>query len=311
MEYAQFGPAGNSDAFYDEGNKASLQMPAWLAAMKLGAYEYQCSRGVTIREETARAIGEAARQNRVKLSIHAPYYINLATEDETIADHTRQHFVKSLRAAQWMGADRVAFHIGGPGKQSRSAALARAHGLFAPVLEDAGRQGLMAGVFLAPETMGKQNQLGNLAEVVDLCKLGQQVLPTIDFGHLHAVTGGKFTTREEYAAAFDFVAAALGEETAANMHIHFSRIEFTRAGEKRHWTFDDQYGPPFEPLMEVIARRGYAPRIICESSGSQAADAKAMQDYYLSLVAPAGDADIASSARTGRENLGPAGRICW
>ncbi|MDR3590707.1 MAG: TIM barrel protein [Negativicutes bacterium] len=284
MEYAQFGSAGNPEDFYNEGNKASVAMPAWLAGLKLGAYEYQCSRGVTIREETARTIGDAARQNRIRLSIHAPYYINLATQDETIADHTRQHFLKSLQVAQWMGADRVAFHIGGPGKQPRAAALARAGDLFADILDDAWRQGLMEGVWLAPETMGKQNQLGTLAEVVDFCKLGRQLLPTIDFGHLHAVSGGGYTTREEYAAAFDLVAAGLGEDVAAKVHIHFSRIEFTRAGEKRHWTFGDAYGPPFEPLLEVIARRGYTPRIICESAGSQARDARAMQDYYLSLL---------------------------
>lgn len=284
MEYAQFGPGGNPEAFYQEGHKASLDMPAWLAGRKLGAYEYQCSRGVTIREETARAIGEEARGNGVRLSIHAPYYINLATQDEIIADHTCQHFLKSLQVAQWMGADRVVFHIGGPGKQSRSFAMARARDLFGSILEEAGRQGLMDNVYLAPETMGKQNQLGNLEEVVDFCKLSKQLLPTIDFGHLHAVTGGQYTTREECAAAFDLVAEALGEEVAAKVHIHFSRIEFTRAGEKRHWTFGDEYSPPFEPLMEVIAQRGYAPRIICESAGSQAEDAKAMQDYYLSLL---------------------------
>jgi deoxyribonuclease IV len=286
MKYPRFGPAGNPEAFYREGHKASKDMPAWLAGMKLGAYEYQCSRGVVIREETARAIGEEARRNDVALSIHAPYYINLATLDETIADHTRQHFIKSLQVAQWMGAGRVAFHIGGPGKQLRSEAMARARELFAAILDDATRQGLMDNVYLAPETMGKQNQLGNLEEVVDFCKLSKQLLPTIDFGHLHAVTGGKYTTREEYAAAFDLVAEALGEEVAAKVHIHFSRIEFTRAGEKRHWTFLDKFGPPFEPLIEVIAQRGYAPRIICESAGSQAEDAKAMQDYHLSLLRP-------------------------
>lgn len=283
MEYPQFGSAGNPEAFYQEGHKASVDMPAWLAAMKLGAYEYQCSRGVTVREETARAIGAEAQRHGIRLSIHAPYYISLATEDDTIAGNTRQHFIKSLRVAGWMGADRVTFHIGGPGKQPRDLALSRARELFASILADAEDKGLMKDVYLAPETMGKQNQLGSLEEVVDFCKLSKKLLPTIDFGHLHAVTGGGYTTREEYAAAFDLVAKGLGEEVAAKVHIHFSRIEFTRAGEKRHWTFRDQYGPPFEPLMEVIAQRGYAPRIICESAGSQAEDAKAMQDYYLSL----------------------------
>ncbi len=283
MQQPKFGPAGNPDAFYAAGLKASVDMPAWLAAQGLSAYEYQCSRGVTIGEATARAIGEAVRAHGISLSIHAPYYINLATEDDAIAANTRGHFRKSLVAARWLGADRVTFHIGGPGKQPRDRAVERATRLFAAILEDADKEGLLAGVYLAPETMGKQNQLGNLAEVLAFCRLSKWVIPTIDFGHLHAVTGGGYTTYGEYAAAFDQVAEALGEEIAAGIHIHFSRIEYTKAGEKRHWTFADAYGPPHEPLLALIADRGYAPRIICESAGTQAADAKTMQDYYLSL----------------------------
>jgi deoxyribonuclease-4 len=284
MEYAQFGSAGNPEAFYKAGFKASIDMPSWLASIGLDAYEYQCSRGVTIREETARAIGEKARQYGVRLSVHAPYYINLATEDETIAANTRQHFVKSLQTAQWLGADRVTFHIGGPGKQSRIVAMERARKLFSIILDDAERQGLLKGVYLAPESMGKQNQLGNLAEVIEFSKLGDNVMPTLDFGHLHAVTGGKYTTAEEFAMAFDQVAAELGDKITANLHIHFSRVEFTKAGEKRHRTFDDPYGPPYQPFLEVIAARGYTPRIICESAGTQGYDAQTMQKYYRQLL---------------------------
>lgn len=143
MKRAQFGSAGNPDSFYGAGLKASVDMPAWLEKQGLDAYEYQCSRGVTIREQTARAIGEAARNHSVKLSIHAPYFINLATEDETIAGNTRNHFMKSLQVAQWMGADRVVFHIGGPGKQPRDQAIDRAKRLFASVLEEAEGAGLL------------------------------------------------------------------------------------------------------------------------------------------------------------------------
>lgn len=284
MLYPRFGPAGNPDAFYAAGHKASLQMPAWLEAQGLGAYEYQCSRGVTIREETARAIGGAAKLHDVKLSIHAPYFISLATEDDTIAANTRRHFMKSLQAAQWMGADRVVFHLGGPGKQPRHRAFERAAAFLAAIVAEAEREGLLDGVYLAPETMGKQNQLGNLDEVLTVCALSPHLVPALDFGHLHAVSGGGYTTRAEYEAVFDKVAARLGEAVAAAVQIHFSRIEFTKAGEKRHWTFGDNYGPPHEPLLEVIAARGYRPRVICESAGTQAADARTMQEYYRSLA---------------------------
>jgi deoxyribonuclease-4 len=147
----------------------------------------------------------------------------------------------------------------------------------------------MENVVLAPETMGKQNQLGDLAEVLGFCQLSPKLIPTIDFGHLYAVTGGQYITRGEIETVFDQVVAALGEQVAANIHIHFSRIEFTTKGEKRHWTFeDDAYGPPHLPLLEVIAARGYTPRIICESAGTQARDARTMQETYWQLVGKKG-----------------------
>jgi deoxyribonuclease-4 len=280
--YPQFGPAGNPDAFYEAGNKTSVQMPAWLGSMKLTAYEYQCSRGVNIKEETAREIGRKCVEYGVKLSIHAPYYISLGTQDQQIIANTQEHFLKSLEVARFMGADRIVFHMGGPGKQERSAAMKQVRRSFANVLELVEKRGL-TGIYLCPETMGKQNQLGSLAEVLDLCTMSEWVRPAVDFGHLHAVTGGQYITRQEMETVFDAVGDTLGAEAAQNLHIHFSRIEFTKGGEKRHWTFADQFGPPHEPLIELCALRGFTPRVICESAGTQAADAKAMQDLYFSL----------------------------
>lgn len=278
MQHPRFGPGGNPDDFYATGRKDSVYMPDWLEKQSLTAYEYQCSRGVHIGEAKARAIGQAAAEHSVALSIHAPYFINLATEDDAIAQSTTKHFIKSLAAAGWMNATRVVFHSGSP-KAGRSLALERAKKLFSQVLEQADQLGLNAAV-LSPETMGKQNQLGNLDEVIELCRMLPGMIPTVDFGHMHAVTCGKYTTFDEVASVFEKIANRLGQDAAKNLHIHFSRIEFTKAGERRHWTFADPYGPPHEPLMEYIAKENLTPTIICESAGTQAADAVVMQAYY-------------------------------
>lgn len=281
---AQFGSAGNPNAFYDAGFKASAEMPCWLAGLGLNAYEYQCCRGVHVGQATAELVGVQAARYGVRLSIHAPYFISLATEDETIAGNTKRHFMRTLEVAKWMDADRIVFHIGGPGRGGdRRQAMERAKRLFAQVLDDAEREGL-TGPLLLPETMGKKNQLGSLDEVLELCALADCVRPAVDFGHLHAVTGGQYITSREASAVFEQIALKLGEQAAGNLHIHFSRIEYTKGGEKRHWTFADPYGPPHQPLMEVIAGKGYTPRIICESAGTQAKDAKIMQDYYQQLL---------------------------
>ncbi|SHJ51045.1 TIM barrel protein [Propionispora hippei] len=283
MSYALFGSAGNPDAFYHSGHKASVEMPPWLAEHGLTAYEYQCSRGARVKEATARAIGQTAMEHGIRLSIHAPYYISLATNDAQISANTVQHFIRSLRVAHWLGADRIVFHMGGCGKESRETALEKAKTSFAAVLNEVEKEGL-SGIYLAPETMGKQNQLGNLEEVLALCRMSPWVIPAVDFGHLHAVSAGGYTRKEEYAAVFDRISEELGAEIAKHLHIHFSKIEFTKAGEKRHWTFADPFGPPHEPLLELCAERGYTPRIICESAGTQAADARQMQEMYFRLL---------------------------
>ena len=134
--------------------------------------------------------------------------------------------------------------------------------------------------------MGKQNQLGTLDEVLTLCKADTRLAPVVDFGHLNARDcGGVFVTADDYRRLFDKVATSLSDDKARYMHCHFSKIEWTDKGEKRHLTFADTvYGPDFEPLMEAIAKERLCPRIISESAGTQSEDALAMKNYYKSLL---------------------------
>ena len=283
MRNALFGPSGNPESFYAAGHKSSLAMPEWLANQGLNAYEYSLTRGVNIGEATARALGEAVERFGIAMSVHAPYYISLATTDEATAANTRNHFLKSLTAARWLGADRVAFHMGGIGKLARPQALELAKQRLLKVLAEADRLGL-AGPKLAVETHGKMNQLGTVAEIIEVCKLSPRLIPLVDFAHLYAVAGGGFSQASDYGRVFDQIAAELGEAAIANLHIHFSSIEFTPGGEKRHWGFQDAFGPPFQPLIQWIVDKKLTPRIICESAGTQSEDAKTMQDFYFQLL---------------------------
>lgn len=277
----RFGSAGAPEAFYDQGHKSSLDMPGWLAQLGLNAYEYQCSRGVKIKEPMARELGEKARQHGIALSIHAPYYINLSTEEPDKRSKTKGYILDSLRAANWMGASTVVFHPGGGPGENRRNSFDRSIALFKEILRDVAEEGL-DHIRLAPETMGKMNQLGSLDEVLELCALGEQVVPCVDFGHLNAVTLGMLKTKEDYAAVLDKITNALGHEVVRNLHAHFSPIEFTKAGEKKHWTLLEShlYGPDFAPLAELIWERQLEPTIICESAGTQAEDALVFKGLY-------------------------------
>lgn len=279
----RFGAAGNSDSFYTEGHKSSLEAPAWLKDRGLDAYEYQCTYGVKIREETAQKLGRLAGDNGIVLSIHAPYYINLCGTDEVKKEKTKEHLLKSMRAAKWMGATTVVFHPGGGFGKEREAALERAKDVLQVILNEARKEGL-DDIKVAPETMGKRGQLGHLEEVLELCSVGEQVVPTIDFGHLHALSGGGLVDLNSFGAVLDVVENKLGNEALKNLHIHFSPVEFTKAGEKKHWTtLETEFGPGFEPLAELLVRRNMSPTIICESSGRQAEDALVYKNIYLKV----------------------------
>ncbi|MCI5705454.1 MAG: TIM barrel protein [Pseudoflavonifractor sp.] len=279
MLNAKFGPAGNADAF---PYKSSTDAPRWLAALGLDCYEYQCGKGVNVGESTARKLGEAALEAGISLSLHAPYFINLANPDPDSLKKTTGYILASCRAADWMGARRVVIHTGALMKRSRREALDIAKASMAEVLRIWEGEGY-SHIALCPETMGKINQLGDLTEVLELCQTDGRLIPCVDFGHLYARTLGALTGPAACEAILDEMEAALGPERAGQFHSHFSQIEFTpNGGEKCHRTFADNggFGPDPAPLMAAVARRGWSPTFICESAGTQEQDALTMKALY-------------------------------
>ena len=282
----RFGPAGNSDSFYAQGYAATKQQPAWLHQRGLNALEYSFGRGVRMTEKTALEIRTEAEKYDVQLSVHAPYYINMATDEAEKMDNSIRYLVQSGMAARMMGAKRVVFHPGVTAPDGRAASVQRIEGLLRRAIDELDALGLMEDILFCPETMGKISQIGDLEETLGFCQLDKRLIPCLDFGHLHARSLGAFgSVREDYQRALDLLEQALGRARAQKVHIHFSRIEYTKAGEKRHWTYSDtQFGPEFWPLAQELAARHYEPVVICESKGTMAEDAKTYQLLYERAV---------------------------
>lgn len=279
----RFGPSGNSDSFYEQGYKSSVQMPAWLAGKGLNAYEYQCSKGVNISREKAAELGTEARKHGIFLSIHAPYYINLSSKEEEKRQNSVRYILETLEAALWMDAKRIVIHPGACTGIERKEALATAIQYLMEAINEADSSGL-GDIIICPETMGKINQLGDLEEIVELCAIDERLIPTLDFGHIHARGIGCLNSVEDFDKVLELVGGRLGDERLKRVHCHFSRIEFTSGGEKKHWTLDHtQYGPEFEMLAQSIIKRNLEPVIICESRGTMAEDALRMKKLYEDL----------------------------
>jgi len=273
-----FGPGGNSEAFHLT-RKTTVQAPAWLAEIGLDAYEYEAGRGFTASETVLKQIGIEARMAGIYTSVHAPYFISLSGVETEKRLKSINYIKESLWAAELLCAHTIVIHTGSAAKITREEAMALAADTLCRMLDEISDNGVKLGL----ETMGKINQLGTLDEVIALCKISPRLVPVVDFGHMHARELGKrFTDADSYRYVFERIGEELGENTAKYLHCHFSRIEHTASGEKKHLCFCDDapYGPDFRPLMEVIAKYGYCPSIISESAGTQSGDALSMKKYY-------------------------------
>lgn len=283
MSEAKFGPAGNSDSFKEKGGTFA-DVPEYAADMGLNAFEYQFGRGVRMKAENAAIIKAGCEKFGVEMSAHAPYYISLSSADEQKRLNSVRYILESAQAVSAMGGSRIVVHSGTVGGFSRAEALALAKDTLAlgiKALDQAGYD----KITVCPETMGKIGQLGSLEEVAELCGVDERIIPCVDFGHLNARTGGGIKDIDDYAAIIKYIKNSVGEERLQSFHSHFSKIEYTKGGEKRHLTFSDTlFGPDPIPLLKLIAKLKLTPRIICESDGTQAEDAGEMRKVYRSFL---------------------------
>ena len=279
----KFGPSGNPDKFYEDGNKASTAMPQWVKEQGLNAYEYQCSKGVKISEVTANKLGDEADKNDIYLSVHAPYFISLSSVEEEKRLKSVDYIMQTMAAAKFMGAKRIVVHSGSCSKMSREEALALACDTLKIANEEI-KNLRVEDISLCPETMGKINQLGTVEEVIELCKISENFVPCIDFGHVNAREMGSLNEYKDFERIVNLIENELGIDRAKKFHVHFTRIEYTTGGEKKHIPYSDEsFGPSFDPFAELIVKKDLKPVIICESPGMQAEDALTYKRIYETM----------------------------
>jgi len=258
----RFGPAGRPINY----KGPTENIPEYLRTEEgLDAFEYQAVRGVKISKDKAQILGESAKKFDVLLSLHAPYAINLASSSESTRKASVERLIRSLEAAKWMGARIVVFHPGYYGKFSKEEALK----LCIKMLKDARERADSLGfkeVFLGPETMGKLSQVGSLDEIITMCESVPKTLPVIDWAHIHARTKGGLKSKDDYLKVLSTIEDRLGSDVVKTLHCHFTKVEFSDKGERRHRRLDEEgFGPHFEQLATIIVENGYSFTIISES----------------------------------------------
>ncbi len=225
-----FGTAGTPMS--SKGND-SLSGIERVRELGLGCMEIEFVRGVKMGRETAQKVYKKAKQLDIKLSVHAPYYINLNAGGEILVK-SRERILSSARIGSICGARSVVIHAGFC-KGSRKEVYEKIKKELIAIVEHLKNESVV--IALRIETMGRYSQFGTLDEVLAITEI-EGVLPCIDFSHLHAITG-KFNSFGEFSSVLAQVENKLGREGLENMHIHVSGIEYSDKGEKRHLVFDE------------------------------------------------------------------------
>jgi deoxyribonuclease-4 len=254
-----FGPAGYPDAA--RGNlKRVFEI---LVEAGANALEYAAVHGLRTSEEKAKQIGDLAKQNQIAMSLHAAYYINLASKNNEIRERSRQRLIKAIKFAPMMGVKRIVFHPGTQGGMAPKEAHVVVRNALRSIWEEVDNRG--SETFLAPEIAGKIVMYGSVDQVIALCQDVEGCIPTIDWAHLYARSQGSVNDRQSYLSILARFEGELGSLFVDNMHFHVSGITFTEKGESSHQPLGEEWGPDLYPLMEIVHEVGYKPTFICES----------------------------------------------
>lgn len=252
------GPAGVPTVSKDRSTLGGLRT---VAELGLNAMEVEFVRRVGMGKEMARQVGELARELGIRLSVHAPYFVNLCSVEREKLKASKGRVLDAADRAYEMKADVVVFHPGFYGKLMPKQAFDAVRGACQDLLDEMKGMGI-EGVRLGLETTGKVSQFGELEEIVGICKQVSGCVPIVDFAHVYARQAGRL----DYAEVFD----ALESLKPKHLHTHFTGVEFNPVGvtgkgnERRHLELSSNK-PPFEPLAREILKRKLEITIISES----------------------------------------------
>ncbi|MDD2777355.1 MAG: TIM barrel protein [Methanocellales archaeon] len=241
----QIGIAGIPQAKKRKGMDAGIR---YLSEIKLDAMEVQFVRGIFMDSDATKRVGETAKEVGIKLSVHAPYYINLAGNKETI-EKSKNFIINSALRAIEMNANIVVFHPGYYSKKKDTFELIKS--AFEEIKDKIEKK-----VLLGIETAGRKSQFGNLDEIIKITSEVEGTKPVLDFGHIHARGNGSLKSKSDFEGILD-------RFDHDEFHIHFSGVEYEDGNERKHIPVDDE--PNFEHLAEVLIEGGYDATVICES----------------------------------------------
>ncbi len=256
-----FGTVGSptSTPLKPGGSVGAIQQ---IHALGLSALELGWVQSVRVSEETCALLKMTGDNEKVALSVHAPYFINLnATEEEW--PKSRQRLMDAAYYGFLAGATDIIFHPGSYFALAPEEVLKKALPRLADCVNELSSRKIE--VILRPETMGKGALLGSFKDTLSMSKHIPSVLPCLDFAHLHARQGdGSLNSEEEWVDLLGQYQIALGPDSLQHLHIHLSGIAYTEKGEKNHLPIKES-DFDVKGLFKALKKYKSDGRILCES----------------------------------------------
>jgi deoxyribonuclease-4 len=269
----RFGPAGVP--IQCEGD-STIDGVRCCAELGLSAMEMEFVRGVRMKDDYAKEIRPVAEELDISLSSHAPYYVNLCSQEAPKIANSEKHIITAAKATFLAGGGITVFHPGYYQKSSPQEAFDAAKQVLTRIEEKLKQDGI--SIRLGAETVGKKSAFGGLDENIKLSQELEMVEPCIDFAHLLARGDAKLESEDDYLKIFQRLENELGDYVR-RFHCHFSEINFTEKGERNHLPLGTNNMPPFKPFMKVLAENGYSGTIICETPEIDVDALKMMGEY--------------------------------
>ncbi|CCY25112.1 endonuclease IV [Brachyspira sp. CAG:484] len=250
-----------------------------LDEMELDGMELEFVHGVRMSDENREFVARMNREKNFIITAHAPFYINLNSLEPEKVDASVQRIIETGMTAGSAGAFSITFHAAYYQGHDKEKVFNQVKARVEKIVEVLKQE--KVNVWVRPETTGKGTQWGDLDEIIKLSKEVENVLPCIDFSHLHARFAGIYNTYDEFSAIFEKLGSELGQYAIDNFHGHLAGIDYGPKGEKKHLILEES-DMNYKDLLKVMKEFNVKGALVCESPNIED-DAKLLKDYYYSL----------------------------
>lgn len=250
-----------------------------LKEMNLDGMELEFVHGIRMSDKSQKAVKEGSKEKGLILTAHAPFYINLNSKEPEKIESSIRYIVDTARVAKSVDAYSITYHAAyymGKDKKEVFKIVEKSTEEIINTLNEENND-----IWVRPETTGKPTQWGDLEEIIELSKLFEQVLPCVDFSHLHARTNGLHNTYDEFCVMFEKIGKELGDYALENFHAHIAGIEYGEKGERKHLIFEES-DMNYKDLLKAFKAFDVKGVVVCESPNIED-DALLLKEYYESL----------------------------